>query len=81
MKKRNGSNNGKSMMLAVSVIGCSSGRFQMIVTITQYKDLEVPQAASTEITEEKVTNVIQSNLELAAEKRRSQTVPHRMVIQ
>lgn len=57
-----------SMMLAVSVIGCSGEISNDYVTITQYKDLEVPQAASTEITEEKVTNVIQSNLELAAEK-------------
>ena len=57
-----------SLMLTASLAGCSGEISNDYITITQYKDLEVPQVESTEVTEEKIENVINSNLELAATK-------------
>ncbi len=55
-------------VLAGALAGCSSELSNDYVTVKQYKGLEVPQPAQTEVTDEQVDQVIESNLAAYAER-------------
>lgn len=55
-------------VMSVSAAGCSKELSNEYVTVTQYKGLEVAKVADTEVSDEEVEQVIQTNLENTAEK-------------
>lgn len=55
-------------VVAAALAGCSSELSNDYVTVKQYKGLEVPQASSTEVTDEYVESIIESNLDADAEQ-------------
>ncbi len=52
--------------LAGTLAGCSGELSNEYVTVTQYKGLEVPQPAQTEVTDDQVEQTIESNLAVYA---------------
>lgn len=57
-----------SLVMAVSLAGCSGEISNEYITIKQYKELEVAEVEKTEVTDEKVESTIQSYLSAAQSK-------------
>lgn len=54
--------------VAAALAGCSSELSNEYVTVKQYKGLEVPQAETSDVTDEYVESIIESNLDASAEQ-------------
>lgn len=57
-----------SAAMAFGAVGCSKELSNEYVTVKQYKDLEVPQVETAEVTDEYVEQTIQNNLNAFMEK-------------